>query len=55
MYIDGEKKAQSAWHMWDFGDATTHIHWCKVIDGDLYTLITRGTQTFIEKIKLDTN
>lgn len=52
MYIDGEKKAQSAWHMWDFGDATTHIHWCKVIDGDLYTLITRGTQTFVEKIKL---
>ena len=49
MYIDGEKKAQSAWHLWDYGGTDVHIHWMNVIEGDLYTLVTRGTQTFLEK------
>ena len=49
MYIDGEQKAQSAWHCWDYGDATVHIHWIEVIEGDLYMLITRGSNTFLER------
>lgn len=49
MYIDGEKKAQSAWHCWDYGESGVHIHWAGVIEGDLYTMVTRGTQTFFEK------
>tara|TARA_S200000501_G_C20859656_1_gene759170 strand:+ start:75 stop:2399 length:2325 start_codon:yes stop_codon:yes gene_type:complete len=52
MYIDGEKKAQSAWHVWDLGGTDVHIHWCKVVEGDLYLMVTRGTQTFLEEIKL---
>jgi len=52
MYIDGEKKAQSAWHCWDFGDSTVHIHWIQVIDGELLMLITRGSNTYLEKIVL---
>lgn len=49
MYIDGDKKAQSAWHCWDYGGATTHVHWIEVIEGDLYMLITRGSKTFLER------
>ncbi|MAK72036.1 MAG: hypothetical protein CMF19_08340 [Idiomarinaceae bacterium] len=52
MYVDGDQKAQSAWHMWDYGDSTVYIHWIKVIEGDLYAVVTRGTQTFLEKTKL---
>ena len=49
MYIDGESKAQSAWHLWDYGGTDVHIHWMNVIEGDLYLMVTRGTQTFLEK------
>ena len=52
MYVDGEKKAQSAWHCWDYGDSTVHIHWIGVIEGELFMIVTRGTQTFIEKTVL---
>ena len=52
MYVDGEKKAQSAWHCWDFGDSTVHIHWMGVIEGELYLVITRGSNTYFEKIVL---
>ena len=33
-------------------DSTVYIHWIKVIEGDLYAVVTRGTQTFLEKTKL---
>ena len=52
MYIEAERKAQSAWHCWDYGDTSVHIHWMHVIEGDLYMMVTRGTQTFLEKTEL---
>ena len=52
MYIDGDKKAQSAWHCWDYGDTTVYIHWIGVIEGDLYMVVTRGSNTYIEKTVL---
>lgn len=52
MYIEAEKKAQSAWHCWDYGGTDTHIHWMHVIEGVLYLMVTRGTQTFLEKSEL---
>ena len=55
MYIDGDKKAQSAWHKWNFsvtGIASNYIHYMTVIEGDLYIIIQRGTLVFIEKIPL---
>lgn len=55
MYIDGDKKAQSAWHMWDFditGITSNYIHYMTVIEGDLYIVIERGSGVFIEKIPL---
>ena len=50
-YTEQETKAQSAWSKWDFGTGT-YIHWVGVILGDLYMYVTRGTETFIEKIEL---
>tara|TARA_R110001592_G_scaffold131052_1_gene344636 strand:- start:10097 stop:12751 length:2655 start_codon:yes stop_codon:yes gene_type:complete len=50
-YTEQETKAQSAWSKWDFGTGT-YIHWVGVILGDLYMYVTRGTETFIEKIVL---
>ena len=55
MYIDGDKKAQSAWHMWDFsitGITSNYIHYMTVIEGDLFIVIQRGTGVFIEKVPL---
>ena len=52
MYIDGDKKAQSAWHCWDYGGTDTHVHWINVIDGELFMMITRGSITFLEKTVL---
>ena len=49
MYIEAERKAQSAWHCWDYGNTSVHIHWMHVIEGDLYMMVTRGTQTFLEE------
>jgi len=50
-YTEQEQKAQSAWSKWDFGTGT-YIHWVGVILGDMYMYVTRGTETFIEKIEL---
>ena len=50
-YTEQETKAQSAWSKWDFGTGT-YIHWVGVLLGDMYMYITRGTETFIEKIEL---
>ena len=50
-YTEQDQKAQSAWSKWDFGTGT-YIHWVGVLLGDLYMYITRGTETFIEKIEL---
>ena len=55
MYIDGDQKAQSAWHKWDFANsaiASNYIHYMAVIEGDLYLVIQRGTTVNIEKIPL---
>ena len=50
-YTEQDQKAQSAWSKWDFGTGT-YIHWVGVLLGDMYMYITRGTETFIEKIEL---
>jgi len=50
-YTEQDQKAQSAWSKWDFGTGT-YIHWVGVLLGDLYMYVTRGTETFIEKIEL---
>ena len=50
-YTEQDTKAQSAWSKWDFGTGT-YIHWVGVVLGDLYMYVTRGTETFIEKIEL---
>ena len=50
-YTEQEAKAQSAWSKWDFGTGT-YIHWVGVLLGDLYMYVTRGTETFFEKIEL---
>ena len=52
MYIENERKAQSAWHCWDYGGTDVHIHWMNVIEGVLFMMVTRGTQTFLEKTEL---
>ena len=53
MYISGEQKAQSAWFCWDFATSvSTHIHWVGVIEGRLYIIVTRGTETFLERLEL---
>jgi len=50
-YTEQDQKAQSAWSKWDFGTGT-YIHWVGVLLGDLYMYVTRGPETFIEKIEL---
>ena len=50
-YTEQEQKAQSAWSKWDFGTGT-YIHWVGVLLGDMYMYVTRGTETFLEKIEL---
>ena len=55
MYIDGDQKAQSAWHDWDFaipGVSSNYIHHMSVVEGDLYLIIQRDTGVFLEKVPL---
>ncbi len=55
MYIDGDKKAQSAWHKWDLsqsGVASNYIHYISVVEGDLHVIIERDTDCYLEKIPL---
>lgn len=48
MYVDGDTKAQSAWMRWDYGD-DADIKWMDVIDGELYIILARGGDVFLEK------
>lgn len=50
-YIDGDRKAQSAWGKWTFGDDAT-IMWMGVVDAALYMVIRRGQDTFLEAVRL---
>ncbi len=48
MYVDGDTKAQSAWVRWTYGPDAV-IKWMSVIDGELYILLSRGDDVFLEK------
>ena len=48
MYVDGDTKAQSAWVRWTYGDDVS-IKWMSVIDGQLYLLLSRGNDVFLER------
>lgn len=48
MYVDGETKAQSAWMRWTYGEGTS-IKWMEVIDGELFIILSRGDEVFLEK------
>ena len=49
-YMDGDKKAQSAWGKWTFGDST--ILWMGTVSSALYMLIRRNGKTFLEAVRL---
>jgi hypothetical protein len=51
-YFDGEKKAQSAWSKWTFGDTTTEatILGITFIDSYLYIAVRRNGSVFLEKL-----
>jgi hypothetical protein len=49
-YIDGDKKAQSAWSRWTFGDST--ILWMGTVSSALYMLVRRNGKTYLEAVKL---
>ena len=51
-FVNGSEKIQSAWSKWDLGaDAVVvGMHW---YDHILYMVITRGTETFLEKVEFE--
>lgn len=50
-YLDGDKKAMSAWARWTFGDES-RILWMGVVSSALYMLIRRNGKVYIEAVKL---
>ncbi len=51
-FVNGSEKIQSAWSKWDLGaDAVVAgMHW---YDHILYMVVTRGTETFLEKVEFE--
>lgn len=47
MYVDGDTKAQSAWVKWTYGE-NAFIKWMEIVDGTLYTLVSRNNQVYLE-------
>jgi hypothetical protein len=48
MYVDVDTKAQSAWTRWTYGEGSD-IKWAAVIDGELYVIIARNGEVFMER------
>jgi hypothetical protein len=51
MYWQGDEKAQSSWSRWEFDASTTLLN-AELLDDYVYTVVSRGTGVFLEKIHL---